>query len=89
MARVRIPGYTGYYIELDTGHVYNSEGHRLKPIPSKQGLKVELRRPGLRERLLIEDLVRRVAYENCGSVRADNSSTEKDGSGEAREIFPE
>lgn len=57
MAKMPIPGYEGYHIDPDTGCVYNSEGHRLKPIPSKQGLRVELRKPGLRDRFLVSELI--------------------------------
>lgn len=53
-----IVGYEGsYYINLE-GQVCNSEGHLIKPIASKDGWRVELRKYGQRERLLIEQLVK-------------------------------
>lgn len=72
MSRFPIPGYEGYSIDPETSSVYNSDGHSLKPIQSKQGLRVELRRPGIRERLLVDELVRRVVHEDSGSVRVDH-----------------
>ena len=72
MSRLPIPGYEGYSIDPETGLVYNSDGHNLKPIQSKQGPRVELRRPGIRERLLVDELVRRVVHEDSGSVRVDH-----------------
>lgn len=61
---VPVPGYEGLYkIDAVTGKVYNEDGHELKPIHSKQGPRVELRRPGLRDRLLVSDLLKQVGGE--------------------------
>lgn len=55
-----IPGYEGLYWVNRFGVVINSDGHSIKHIESKSGLRVELRKFGQRDRLLVEDLVERV-----------------------------
>lgn len=54
-----IPGYEGLYWVSRFGVVINSDGHSIKHIGSKSGLRVELRKFGQRDRLLVEDLVER------------------------------
>ena len=52
-----IPGYAGKYLISTDGTVCNSDGHVIKPISSKDGLRVELRLLGQRDRPLIADLI--------------------------------
>lgn len=52
-----VPGYEGFYWITTQGDICNSQGHLLKHIKSAQGDKVELRKLGQREKLLVSDLV--------------------------------
>ena len=52
-----IPGYEGVYFIHKSGLVCNINGHIIKTINSKDGPRVELRKDGQRERLLIVDLL--------------------------------
>ena len=61
-----IPGYDNLYFINRDGMVCNLEGHILKPTMSKDGPRVELRRNGQRDRILVLDLLRRVGYNTCG-----------------------
>ena len=65
-----IPGYDGVYFINQKGLVCNLDGHIIKPAPSKAGLRVELRRNGQREKILVLDLLKKVSYNICGG--ADN-----------------
>lgn len=65
-----IPGYDGVYFINQKGLVCNLDGHIIKPAPSKAGLRVELRRNGQREKILVLDLLADVGYNTCGG--ADN-----------------
>lgn len=53
-----IPGYNGKYLVTLEGEVYNAIGHRIKPMESRKGLMVELRKDGQRELLLVDDIVK-------------------------------
>ena len=61
-----IPGYDNMYFINKDGLVCNLEGHILKPTMSKDGIRVELRRNGQRDRILVLDLLRKVGYNTCG-----------------------
>lgn len=61
-----IPGYDGVYLINQKGLVCNLDGHIIKPAPSKAGPKVELRRNGQREKILVLDLLKKVGYNTCG-----------------------
>lgn len=61
-----IPGYDGAYFINRKGLVCNLDGHIIKPAPSKAGLRVELRRNGQREKILVLDLLANVGYNTCG-----------------------
>ena len=61
-----IPGYDGVYFINQKGLVCNLDGHTIKPAPSKAGLRVELRRNGQREKILVLDLLADVGYNTCG-----------------------
>lgn len=61
-----IPGYEARYFINREGLVCNLEGHIIKPTPSKSGLRVELRRNGQREKILVLDLLADVGYNTCG-----------------------
>lgn len=63
-----IPGYDGAYFINRKGLVCNLDGHIIKPAPSKAGLRVELRRNGQREKILVLDLLDDVGYNTCGGV---------------------
>ena len=52
-----IPEYEGRYLISANGDVCNSDGHHIKPFDSKDGLRVELRHLGQRDRPLIRDLI--------------------------------
>ena len=52
-----IPGYEDSYEITCDGRVRNKDGHIIKPIESKTGLRVELRQFGQRDRLLVSDLI--------------------------------
>lgn len=54
---VEIPGYP-YYSISKAGVVINRKGHEIKPTMSKDGLRVELRVDGQRERPLVSELVK-------------------------------
>lgn len=53
-----IPNYEGLYWINQEGQVCNKEGHILFQEPSKFGYKVELRKNGQRDKLLVADLLR-------------------------------
>lgn len=53
-----IPGFFGGYLISSDGEVINRDGHTIKPIQAKDGLRVELRRFGQRDRFLVDDLVK-------------------------------
>lgn len=63
---IPIPGYGGVYFINREGLVCNLDGHIIKPAPSKAGLRVELRRNGQREKILVLDLLADVGYNSCG-----------------------
>lgn len=63
-----IPGYDGVYFINQKGLVCNLDGHIIKPVPSKAGLRVELRRNGQREKILVLDLLKKVSYNICGGT---------------------
>lgn len=52
-----IPGYEGVYWIDRAGRVKNADGHVLQTAPSKEGLRVELRKNGQRERILVSELI--------------------------------
>lgn len=52
-----IPGYEGLYWINCKGHIRNTDGHILSQEPSKFGCKVELRKNGQREKLLVSELI--------------------------------
>ena len=52
-----IPGYEGTYEISRDGRVRNRDGHIIKPMMSKQGMRVELRQYGQRDRLLVSELI--------------------------------
>ena len=56
----------GVYFNNQKGLVCNLDGHIIKPAPSKAGLRVELRRNGQREKILVLDLLTNVGYNTCG-----------------------
>lgn len=60
-----IPHYEGYYWINPQGEVCNIDGHKIKPIESKSGLRVELRKNGQRETLLIVDILEGISHENA------------------------
>ena len=62
-----IPGYEGYYWIDRTGRVCNVEGHIIKPSVSKGGLRVELRKLGQRDKLLVSDLLDRLKLSQGGT----------------------
>lgn len=64
-----IPGYNGAYFINREGLVCNLDGHYIKPIPSKAGMRVELRRNGQREKILILDLLIAVGYNTHGGEK--------------------
>lgn len=66
-----IPGYGGTYFINREGVVCNLDKHFIKPIPSKAGMRVELRKNGQREKVLILDLLIAVGYNTYG----DNESS--------------
>lgn len=53
-----IPNYEGLYWINQEGQVCNKEGHILLQELSKFGYKVELRKNGQRDKLLVSDLLR-------------------------------
>ena len=53
-----IPNYEGLYWINQKGQVRNKEGHILLQEMSKFGYKIELRKNGQREKLLVADLIR-------------------------------
>lgn len=55
-----IPGYEDAYFITPDGMVVNRNNKVLKPIPSKDGPRVELRHNGQRERILVQDILREV-----------------------------
>lgn len=56
-----IPGYEGvYFIHPLRGIVVNKDNRILKTIPTKRGQAIELRKNGQRERILIQDLLKRI-----------------------------
>lgn len=61
-----IPGYDGVYFINQKGLVCNLDGHIIKPAPSKAGLRVELRRNGQREKILVLDLLSQIGYNTLG-----------------------
>lgn len=61
-----IPGYDNLYFINRDGLVCNLEGHILKPVTSKNGPRVELRRNGQRDKILVLDLLKKVGYSTCG-----------------------
>lgn len=61
-----IPGYDGVYFINRKGLVCNLDCHIIKPAPSKAGLRVELRKNGQREKILVLDLLKEVGYNTCG-----------------------
>lgn len=61
-----IPGYDGVYFINRKGVVCNLDGHIIKPAPSKAGLRVELRRNGQREKILVLDLLSQIGYNTLG-----------------------
>ena len=63
-----IPGYEARYFIKREGLVCNLEGRIIKPTPSKAGLRVELRRNGQREKILVLDLLKKVGYNTCGGA---------------------
>lgn len=53
-----IPDYEDlYWVDLQTGFVYNKSGHQIKPICTDKGMLVELRKYGQRERVLIAEII--------------------------------
>lgn len=68
-----IPGYNGAYYINAKGEVCNRDEHLIKPTLSKTGARVELRKNGQREKILILDLLVAAGYniyggENDGKV---------------------
>lgn len=61
-----IPGYDGVYFINRKGVVCNLDGHIIKPAPSKAGPRVELRRNGQREKILVLDLLSQIGYNTLG-----------------------
>lgn len=61
-----IPEYDGVYFINRKGVVCNLDGHIIKPAPSKAGLRVELRRNGQREKILVLDLLSQIGYNTLG-----------------------
>lgn len=61
-----IPGYAGAYFINRKGLVCNIDGHIIKPAPSKAGLRVELRKNGQREKILVLDLLNQIGYNTLG-----------------------
>lgn len=61
-----IPGYGGVYFINQKGLVCNLDGHIIKSSPSKAGLRVELRRNGQREKILVLDLLNQIRYNTLG-----------------------
>lgn len=61
-----IPGYDGVYFINRKGVVCNLDGHIIKPAPSKAGLRVELRKNGQREKILVFDLLSQIGYNTRG-----------------------
>ena len=59
---IPIPDYDGAYFINQEGLVCNLDGHIIKPASSKAGLRVELRRNGQREKILVLDLLAAVGY---------------------------
>lgn len=57
-----IPGYEGYYYINREGLVCNRAGHLIKPVASKSGNRVELRKFGQRDRPLIKELLQLVDW---------------------------
>lgn len=53
-----IPDYEGLYWINPKGQIRNKDGHILFQEPSKFGYKVELRKNGQRDKLLVVDLLR-------------------------------
>lgn len=56
---IEIPGYETLYWINTTGDVKNAQGHIIKPFPTKDGLRVELRKFGQRETILVDELLLR------------------------------
>ena len=52
-----IPGYEGKYWITPEGEVTNAEEHELKPIMTKSGKQVELRKNGQRELVPVSILI--------------------------------
>lgn len=57
---IPIPGYEGLYWIDSAGNVVNRSNHYLKPIQTNQGIMVELRKDGQRERLYIKELLEEI-----------------------------
>lgn len=80
-----VPGYDGLYWINKFGVVVNSDGHSLKHIESKSGLRVELRKFGQRERLLVEELIERTwGNEASGCLSVSGKAIEENGQRESR-----
>lgn len=52
-----IVGYENLYFINSLGQIKNSKGHKLTPIESNYGYKIDLRKNGQRETYLIKDLL--------------------------------
>ena len=61
-----IPEYAGRYFINQDGRVCNTAGHIIKPVESKDGPRVELRKYGQREKILVIDLLQKTEYDTLG-----------------------
>lgn len=67
-----IPGYEGRYFIDNDGRVCNLSGHIIKPVQSKDGPRVELRKYGQREKVLVLDLLKKTEYDTLGGDIREN-----------------
>lgn len=63
-----IPGYEGTYFLNPDGHVYNRGGKALREYVTSQGVVVELRHLGQREKVLLAELYKRMETADDESI---------------------
>ena len=59
-----VPGYEGVYFIHPSGAVVNKRNQILRSFPTIQGEAVELRHNGQRERVLVEEILREVNFDD-------------------------
>lgn len=57
-----VPGYEEYYRICKSGVVCNVNGHIIKPVKTKKGDQVDLRKEGQREKIFVAKLLEGVGF---------------------------